>query len=115
MSVHPVRIEGELTLPLSRWLWLVKWFLLIPHLGFGGVVGVLMIVVAILLLFKTQYRQDVFDLVMGFNRYVMRVCAYVALMTPVYPPFRFDPGALEPEPSGGTGPSLPPVAPTVAG
>ena len=217
MAVYPVRVEGELSLPLSRWLWLVKWFLLIPHililallwiafilttigaffvllftgryprgifdfnlgvlrwtwrvafysysalatdryppfslsqepdyparldidypesqrkglpligwwllgipqyalagvfagggigiwhLGFGGVVGVLMIVVIALLLFKNQYRQDVFDIVMGFNRWVVRALAYAALMSPVYPPFRFDPGAHEPAAAlGGT-------------
>jgi Domain of unknown function (DUF4389) len=210
VNPHPVRLEGDLDLPLKRWLWLVKWFLLIPHfviliflwiafilttigaffvilftgryprgifdfnlgvlrwtwrvsfygysalatdryppfsrgvepdyparldiaypewqrkglpligwwllgipqyalaavfagggigiwhLGEGGVVGVLMIVAALLLLFKNTYRQDVFDLVMGFDRWVMRVCAYGVLMTPEYPPFRFDPGPREP-------------------
>jgi len=24
-SVYPIRLEGELDPPLSRWLWLVKW------------------------------------------------------------------------------------------
>jgi hypothetical protein len=27
---YPVTLDGELTEPLSSWLWLVKW-LLIPH------------------------------------------------------------------------------------
>ena len=67
------------------------------------IVGLLMFVVAIVLLFKNRYREDVFDVAMGFNRWAMRVCAYGVLMTPVYPPFRFDPGAREPAAAlGGT-------------
>ena len=33
---YPLVLKGELTEPLSRWLWLVKWFLLIPHIYCPG-------------------------------------------------------------------------------
>ena len=209
MNAYPVRLEGEPTEPLSRWLWLVKWILLIPHficlvflwitvvlatigaffvllftgryprgifdwnvgvlrwtwrvsfygysalgtdryppftmtdvpdyparleidypehqrsglpligwwlLGIpqyaittvlaggsfgygvhygGGFIGILVFVIAVLLLFKDRYPRDVFDLVMGLDRWCMRVAVYGLLMTPAYPPFRVDPGARE--------------------
>src|SRR5581483_3273589 len=192
-SVYPVHVEGDLAPALSRWLWLVKWFLLIPHVivlvflwlafvvltvvaffailftgryprgifgfnvgvlrwtwrvvfygysalatdypeqqrkgfaligwwllgipqyliagilaggtgwvgthwdvGWSGLIGLLVVVAALLLLFRGAYPQTIFDLVVGLNRWVIRVGAYAALMTAEYPPFRIDTGNHEP-------------------
>jgi hypothetical protein len=98
-GVYPVRLEGEPTEPLSRWLWLVKWLPLIPHficLLFLFVTLVLAAIAAFFVLLFTDVGVLVFDVIMGFNRWVMRVAAYGLLMTPRYPPFRVDSGAREP-------------------
>lgn len=63
------------------------------------------------LLFTARYPAGIFALVLGIDRWVLRVVAYATLMTDVYPPFRLDQGGDEPAPA----PILPPRTPASSG
>jgi Domain of unknown function (DUF4389) len=117
---YPASLSVEYPERLSRGLALVKcWLLAIPHylvvglfIGGGfvvgqaaghgrigmlsGLVGILVLIAVVKLLFTGSYPRSVFDFVMGMDRWVLRVAAYAALMTDVYPPFRLDQGPDEP-------------------
>ena len=133
---YPARLSVDYPERLSRGLALVKWWLLaLPHYvvvsiflggertvvdrgteiagggagtgtaGWGepvvstwdhpGLIGVLVLFAAVILLFTGAYPRGLYDLILGLNRWVLRVVAYAALMTDRYPPFRLDQGGRD--------------------
>lgn len=55
-----------------------------------------MFIAAVILVFTGRYRHELFVLIVGLNRWVYRVAAYVLLMRDEYPPFRLDQGPVGP-------------------
>jgi Domain of unknown function (DUF4389) len=106
---YPARLQIPYPERLSRGLVLVKWWLLaIPHylviglfLGGGwwwfeehggpGLILLLVVFAGVVLLFRNRYPRDLYELVLGLDRWVLRVAAYVLLLRDEYPPFRLGP------------------------
>ncbi|MBV8180024.1 MAG: DUF4389 domain-containing protein [Mycobacterium sp.] len=94
---YPVRVRGDLDPALSRWQWLVKWILAIPHyivLFFLHIAVVVVFVIAFFAILITgKYPRALFDFSVGVARWRWRVAFYALTVvgTDKYPPFSLQP------------------------
>lgn len=92
-SDMPAQLTGQLDPGLSRWKWLVKWILAIPHYAVLAVLWVAFLVVTVAagvaILFTGRYPAPWFQFAVGVLRWNWRVSfyAYGVLGTDKYPPF----------------------------
>jgi hypothetical protein len=93
---YPVTLTGDLSSPPSRWQWLFKWLLGIPHfiiLSFLGIAAAFVTFIAFFaILFTGKYPKSLFDFMAGYWRWGWRVgfYSYDVLGTDKYPPFTLD-------------------------
>lgn len=95
-AAHLDLVYPDVKSELNRWLPLVKWFLVIPHILVLIFLAVAVLFVSIYawfaILFTGRYPRGAFDFVVGVLRWGVRVSAYAAiLITDRYPPFSLQP------------------------
>jgi hypothetical protein len=99
---YPVRLDGHLDPTTSRWLWLLKWLLLVPHVVLLALLwlGTILLtpIAGLAILFSGRIPRAIFDYQVGVLRWTWRVSFYgfSAFATDRYPPFHLRPDPTYP-------------------
>jgi len=93
---YPLHFDVEYPEALNRWLVLVKWLLVIPHLlvlwALGLVASIIVFIAFFAILFTRKFPQGLFEFVANYFRWSLNVSVYYSLMRDEYPPFSWDAG-----------------------
>jgi hypothetical protein len=96
MASYPVDLDVEHPEKLSRGLAMLKLFfgwiyVGIPHgiclWVFGIAVGIVTFIAAWIILFTGKYPKGMYDVVVRYMRWTVRVNVYISLLRDEYPPF----------------------------
>jgi hypothetical protein len=91
MEGEALRLDIDRQEEYSRWLPLIKWLLLIPHLFVLALLGIGALFVVIFAFFAVlitgRFPRGAFDFLVGVYRWSVRLNAYARLMVDPYPPF----------------------------
>ena len=94
---YPARLDGRLDSTVSRWRWIIKPFLVVPHLVVLAFLWLAVIPLTVFsglaILFTGRYPEPIFHFTVGVMRWTWRVAFYSfsALATDQYPPFSLEP------------------------
>ena len=94
-GIDAARVGVEDPGDMNRWLPLVKWLLVIPHLVVLFFLYIAVFVVHVIaffaVLFTGKWPGALREFVIGVTRWATRVNGYTLFLTDAYPPFRLEP------------------------
>ncbi|MCC6755613.1 MAG: DUF4389 domain-containing protein [Solirubrobacterales bacterium] len=91
---YPVGVDAQLLPEYSRFMPLIKWLILLPHyvVLFFLAIGAMFVsfIAFFATLFTAKYPEGMWNYMVGFQRWALRVMAYNFLITDKYPPFTLE-------------------------